>query len=236
MSSPPNPNDLTRHQLDELDALLQRMLSLPLSAATPATPAWRADAAAAKPTPHLNEAVPRPQLAAVAAPKLAPPAVEVVAEPEPMTPSLFGPPDDEPVMLASPSMAVPVAEPATGLSAAEFVVPAAMPPRTLRGVDAPALPAGFRTNPPLPSTLPAPVNLIVAPPESDEADEVPVVLWPLYAVNRLIEGVVGMVPLGSLVLRPAAKNLCALAGVAMLCGAAAWAAQGMGYLKLPLPR
>ena len=31
MSTSPSPNDLTRQQLDELDALLQRMLSLPLN-------------------------------------------------------------------------------------------------------------------------------------------------------------------------------------------------------------
>ena len=31
MSTSPSPNDLTRQQLDELDSLLQRMLSLPLT-------------------------------------------------------------------------------------------------------------------------------------------------------------------------------------------------------------
>src|SRR5947209_8014859 len=42
LATAPSPNDLTRQQLDELDALLQRMLSLPLdapSAAGPAPPA-----------------------------------------------------------------------------------------------------------------------------------------------------------------------------------------------------
>ena len=63
MATAPSPNDLTRQQLDELDALLQRMLSVPLSpvdtplpvgtlpAPTPPAPApvsapipnWRAD-------------------------------------------------------------------------------------------------------------------------------------------------------------------------------------------------
>ena len=31
MATAPSPNDLTRQQLDELDALLQRMLALPLN-------------------------------------------------------------------------------------------------------------------------------------------------------------------------------------------------------------
>ncbi len=74
MATAPSPNDLTRQQLDELDALLQRMLSLPLttaelpgpplatSAVAPPLPPgvsanWRVDAvsaAASAPAPHLT--------------------------------------------------------------------------------------------------------------------------------------------------------------------------------------
>lgn len=69
MATAPSPNDLTRQQLDELDALLQRMLSVPLSPAEtpmpasmpapvpipPAAPNWRVDppAPAPVPTPRL---------------------------------------------------------------------------------------------------------------------------------------------------------------------------------------
>ena len=45
-STPPSPNDLTRQQLDELDTLLQRMLSLPIS-----TP--KADKSAPTPPPEM---------------------------------------------------------------------------------------------------------------------------------------------------------------------------------------
>ena len=39
MATAPSPNDLTRQQLDELDALLQRMLSVPLAPADTPMPA-----------------------------------------------------------------------------------------------------------------------------------------------------------------------------------------------------
>src|SRR5262245_12317963 len=65
MSTPPSPNDLTRQQLDELDSLLQRMLSLPLTGPAeappppaplvdlPTPPGWRADGASGVKLPHL---------------------------------------------------------------------------------------------------------------------------------------------------------------------------------------
>src|SRR5215212_9715641 len=75
MATAPSPNDLTRQQLDELDALLQRMLSLPLNppdTPSPVTPTakapepppvlpnpgpnWRVDPPAA-PAPHMLLAV-----------------------------------------------------------------------------------------------------------------------------------------------------------------------------------
>ena len=46
MATAPSPNDLTRQQLDELDALLQRMLSVPLAPPDTPLPASRADRAA----------------------------------------------------------------------------------------------------------------------------------------------------------------------------------------------
>src|SRR6478736_1474141 len=72
MATAPSPNDLTRQQLDELDALLQRMLSVPLapadtpapvttpgprSEAPPLPPIWRVDPpapAAGASSPHIE--------------------------------------------------------------------------------------------------------------------------------------------------------------------------------------
>ena len=110
MSSPPSPNDLTRHQLDELDALLQRMLSVPAGTPSPGTgptvpelpplPAsgsWRSDTAglpsrspyvAAEPVPTLQPAVSRattvpmwgPDPLARYSPQMPAPTVEVVCD------------------------------------------------------------------------------------------------------------------------------------------------------------
>ena len=64
MAAAPSPNDLTRQQLDELDALLQRMLAVPLApsdtpmpaaAPVPTPPSWRIDPppTASVSSPHL---------------------------------------------------------------------------------------------------------------------------------------------------------------------------------------
>lgn len=64
MATAPSPNDLTRQQLDELDALLQKMLTVPLapvetpppSATLPPLaqpPVWRVDPPATVPAPAL---------------------------------------------------------------------------------------------------------------------------------------------------------------------------------------
>ena len=78
MATAPSPNDLTRQQLDELDALLQRMLSVPL--APPDTPlpaslaaAPRADRAAEPPLPPIWRVDPPTPAGGAALPHLAPP-------------------------------------------------------------------------------------------------------------------------------------------------------------------
>lgn len=50
-----SPNDLTRQQLDELDALLQRMLSPTQTQTEARQNGWRADPPASVGTPHLAE-------------------------------------------------------------------------------------------------------------------------------------------------------------------------------------
>src|SRR5581483_6817549 len=83
MSTSPSPNDLTRQQLDELDSLLQRMLSLPRGGpaedAPPVPPlpplpeppaGWRADAGGPPVRPPHLAADPVPALAPVAGPPI----------------------------------------------------------------------------------------------------------------------------------------------------------------------
>ena len=61
MATAPSPNDLTRQQLDELDALLQRMLSLPLNPPDATTPAPVATLSAfTPPLPPMAAPAPAP--------------------------------------------------------------------------------------------------------------------------------------------------------------------------------
>ncbi|QJW95939.1 hypothetical protein [Frigoriglobus tundricola] len=70
MATAPSPNDLTRQQLDELDALLQRMLSVPLTPAETPVPANRPGA---RPQPTAWRAEPPVPPAEVPAPPAPPP-------------------------------------------------------------------------------------------------------------------------------------------------------------------
>ncbi|MFO0804674.1 MAG: hypothetical protein U0791_16320 [Gemmataceae bacterium] len=81
MAAAPSANDLTRQQLDELDALLQRMLTLPLSPGEqpPAAPQSYAQA----PALRLTTAPPEPAKPFVFEPPPAPPPLPA---PEPATP------------------------------------------------------------------------------------------------------------------------------------------------------
>ncbi len=205
MASPPSPtHDLTRHQLDELDALLQRMLSLPLSAAGPASPGagaptttvplpanWRADPAPAPPrVPHLAADLGR-----------------AVARLSPLPP---------PVVEAEHIPASQEAVPLFGPPAAE--------PRTVRGVDASAYtPVDPVTLAPVTSS-PAPAPLPAPPPAEDT---VPFFAWPVYAANALCEAGLAMAgPPGRVLARPAVKHLLGVAGLLLCAGAVAWAARG----------
>jgi len=263
MPAPQSPNDLTRHQLDELDMLLQRMLKLPLASPTnepapspvpiprPDLPSgWRVDAPAnaAPRTAHLPEPAARPVMAtaplqevestrphtAFEMPQWGPDPLaryNPSIEPENSTPlnpeklRLFGPPDaDSSVPLSTQPM------PTTG---------------TLRGVDAPATPAGFRSRlaeltAPEPAPEPEPVRTprpfipIEVEPIEPVSQSVPLPLMPLYLLNMLLEGVLSLFgPVGQMLTSPLGKNALAFVGLLLIIGAAAWSAQGLGFVKLP---
>lgn len=128
MATAPSPNDLTRQQLDELDSLLQRMLSVPLAPpdtpmpgalgrtdAPPLPPAWRIDPpapAAAASLPHLvlteppssakiEPAPPAPKPVAPVPTPAKPQAAPVPSAPKP-TVTASAPPAPKPVSSAPP--------------------------------------------------------------------------------------------------------------------------------------
>jgi hypothetical protein len=167
--------------------------------------------------------------------------------------------EPEPAVVAAPAMFVPIANtttapdtfkplPTVSLAAAfppptVELDPPEMPaaPVTLRGVDAPALPAGFRTETlPEPVPEPEPVALVEAespPVEEEMSPRVPVLLWPLFAVNWIIETLLGLFgPLGALMTNTVSKHVLGVLGVLLLAAAGVWAARGMGWIHFPIPR
>lgn len=220
MATAPSPNDLTRQQLDELDALLQRMLSVPLTPPdTPApvtTPApapptrGSSDTASAPPLPPSWRVDPPATAAGASAPHIAlpepPSSVALKLEPPPPAPaSAATPPVQEPV----PKPAAPPA-PKTPPAPAKVVVPPA-PVAPL-----PAPPAVAVT--PVPATPPVPLPLV-----------------PLVALNTLFDGVCGMFgPLGRLLRSGFFKYLYGLTGLGLIVYTAAHVAQVQGWLSLPV--
>lgn len=237
MAPAPGPNDLTRQQLDELDALLQRMLGLPLDPPSPPPsppamptppmpdlpPGWRLDGS------HLLK--PDPHAAVPLTPAFVPmTAVASVVEASVRRPSVTLEPDnaDEPVVRIGPPTE------GTGLPIG----------RTLRGADAPALPSGFRPSvyvEPDPTPTPEPLPTPTLPPARHQASTpasraLPVGLWPLFAVNWGLETVCGLAgPVGAAAVRPAGKQVLGGVGVLLLVAAAAWTARGLGYVDFPVP-
>lgn len=208
MPTAPTANDLTRQQLDELDALLQRMLNLPLTGTEPPAapppppgPTWRYDAPAAPPAPapHLMPEPPRP---------VAPPPAPVIAlEPPPA-----------PVVVAAPPAPVVAAAP-----------PAPMPPPE------PAAPIIVRV--PTPPSAPTPVPVVAKPAVAVvPAPPAPVLLWPLVAVNWVFDRAAGLLGPPGWVLRSGfGKNLLGLVGLGLIAYTAAHLATQAGWVRLPFP-
>ena len=218
MATAPSPNDLTRQQLDELDSLLQRMLTLPLNPADGGTPTpapatgWRVDppAPATAPAPHI------------AAPPLPPdpPAARAPVVAVPIRPPRPAPPPPAP--MPSPEPAVPAVERR-----------AAPPPR----ISAPpvAVPEPhFEPPSPFEGMAPARPELAAAPEE--ESSPVPVALWPLVALNWTVDLLLGLFgPPGRFLRSGFGKYLLGLAGLALLIYTATHVADEKGWLTPPFP-
>jgi hypothetical protein len=293
MANAPSPNDLTRQQLDELDALLQRMLAapqarpaepaaaapspVPLPDPTPAepTPDWRTDRPAGSPpkAPHLTAApaaVPEPA-EATAIPRANPFAfAPTPGAPVPAVPASIALPPEAKLSPPFPSgppvgyaPAGPPPTPAVPFEPAELVTSARLfgPPTPETGVPPSAPdpvafdpvpldpPAKVKTSgtaglpefgpielPDVKSADPAPTPLVsVAEPEA-RGPAVPAFLWPLFAVNWVVEKLLGLFgPPGQALASPGMKHLLGGVGVVLLIAAGLWTARGMGWIQFPLP-
>jgi hypothetical protein len=208
------PNDLTRQQLDDLDALLQRMLALPLNqdepaATTTALPdppnGWRTDPPAPPATSHLGR-TPAPALA--------------LAEPKtlvrPLSPMELPDPGPAPMAFA-PSPLLPVER-------ARFAPPLEVPIEMRTASPAPMPFDHFKL-----------AELTARPDETPTSPSLSPLFWPLFAVNWLLENALKLFgPPGEMLTRPAMKNCLGAVGMLLLIAAGLWAAQGQGWIALPL--
>lgn len=253
-TAPTTQNDLTRQQLDELDALLQRMLTLPINppdASAPAAPVSTFAPPLPPPLPPapvifpatlpfpdvglsqtvqppvepappvLNRRVDPPS-PAPAPHRYAPP----VSTPAPTeVPRLLPEPEPTPIPLQMP---VPVAKKTPAFTAPLELSKLAVEERPASVVVKPRQTAVLTPAAPSVPVVPAPV---AAP--ADVPVALPLV--PFVALNRGLNGVLGLFGFPGRVLRSGfVKNLFGLAGLGLLAYTAAKVAQIHGWISLPV--
>lgn len=229
MASAPSPNDLTRQQLDELDALLQRMLSLPLGSPE----------GAAATALNVPREMPLPEMApstnvrptsppAYAAPSYSPP------------PVAYQPPNlrDMPAAWREP-LAPPVAQLLT-MPAASDATP---PPVNRRGpsIPRPAEPLGLPTfpiQPPLefPSTISSETTApaVETTPAPIRHEPISAAQKPFVLLNKVIYYVLGrMGTPGRFLISDFGQNLIGFAGLALIAYTATKLIQLEGWASLP---
>lgn len=212
-----------RQQLDELDALLQRMLSLPMNqapAGSPIAEARMAEPSPAATTPTLQDGWKQPamMLLADSGPVPQPKTVEH-ARWDPSWGINLNPQNGSSILGArSPAASVQArampaeapsqvwrSEPVSYAAAAPELARAAPTPEPAPPIIAMPEPA-FRSRP---STRPAPPSLLAAP---------------FAAMNGAFDAIVSIVPLGALLATRPGKNLVGFAGILMFLGGLAWGA------------
>ncbi len=225
MATAPSPNDLTRQQLDELDALLQKMLTVPIAVDTPPQtaslpamtlpplpPSWRIDTPSPPPTPA------RAALRADSSLD-APPSSLKFETPAPAAKTAKPVPAPMPAAKVTPT---PLPAPAP--------VPTPMPAAKVTPTPLPA-PAPVPVPPPQPKSPPAPSALTPAP----SAPPVPFVLLPFVALNGLFDNICGKFGLPGRLFRSGFfKHLYGLAGLGLVAYTVVRSAQVQGWLTLPV--
>lgn len=253
------PNDLTRQQLDDLDALLQRMLSVPISekekptAPTPPTPptmTTRLDPPTpAARQPHIAPAsMPTATVSSSPAPVIFESRIdarhfvrpEALPTPAPISPTSYDPPAPTPItrLFGSQEPMPSVVEQRTASVTVEPVVTNHDPEPNIT-VEPPLIafqqamyePSLDLQDSAIPLTLaeaPVPETHLFAAPQQ----RVPLLAWPIYGVNRVIEGCLNLFgPPGELLTTGPVKWLLGLTGIGLLGFAAAWTARGMGWVS-----
>jgi hypothetical protein len=231
MATAPSPNDLTRQQLDELDALLQRMLSVPLAPAdTPMPagmpPARNGDSAGGPPLPPLWRVDPPSPTAGASSPHIA------IHEPPPVAPKLEvqqaplppAPPPPVPISTVSPPPLPASAPKPVAVAPAPTPAPKPPAPKVAPPVVYPPVPRAATPITPAPASPPASTSTPVALP-----------LLPLVAFNGFFDSICGVFgPPGRLLRSGFFKHIYGFAGLALIAYTAAHIAQKASWLTLPI--
>jgi hypothetical protein len=234
MSTSPSPSrgNPTRQQLDELDALLQRMLSLPLSqlddsppAAETPPPASARTTSVPRTPPPADPPAPAPTLQRPTAPAPTPP-------PRPAARPATSSPTERPWKLEMPA----TVSPSPG---SWSVTPAGAAPRPES--PSPAEPLRRVTPSPLAPpdvdptagaatavlTMPAPPDAPVAPPPrpAPAGVRMPLGMRVLASADEVVFRLLGRLgPVGRALGRPAGRDLLGITGLLALAGAGLWLA------------
>ncbi|MFO0809506.1 MAG: hypothetical protein U0746_12845 [Gemmataceae bacterium] len=214
------PNNSMRQQLDELDSLLQRMLSLPINQLDENQPAASPRAAApVAAAPQVTFVPPPPKPTAQPAEGWRPPAMVLLADSGPVQP----PAAPESSFDRSWSINLNPQFGSSVLGPAPAPAPVA-PARPTAPVPAPT-PSSLHIEPiPQPvvrASVPIPEPVTAYTPRRDEPP--PPLLAPLVAFNQLFDAIVGLFgPLGRCVCGPVGRNILGMAGVLMFLGGIAW--------------
>jgi hypothetical protein len=248
MATAQSPNDLTRQQLDELDALLQRMLALPLNspegvAPTVSSPTTYRPTVSELPLPDLPTVSLRSTSASTFTPQMpasAPTQSSVEMSPPVVwrgdAPSTSGPTQQ---LLTIPSPSDPTPAPITRKapsSHARSIESGA--PATLK-LEIPTQPIPsqnpFKVNtnpPPVPHQVP---DVLPSQPAPAKITHVSPVLAPLVAFNRVLNAFLGQLGLVGRILRSGfIKNLVGLAGIALLAYTGAKIVQDLHWVTFPI--
>jgi hypothetical protein len=216
-SSTPPTGIPVRQQLDELDALLQRMLALPMNQAPAGSPIT--ETRMAEPTPTLQDGWKQPAMTLLndSGPVPQPKTVEQ-ARWDPSWGINLNPQNGSSI-LGSRSPAA---------SVHTQTIPAESPSRAWRSEPViEAAPTAESLHPATPDPAP-PIIAMPEPPfrprPSSRRPPPSFLAAPFETLNRTFDAVVGIVPFGSSLTTPLGKNLVGFAGILMLLVGFAWGA------------
>jgi hypothetical protein len=240
-SSPPVGGNSVRQQLDELDALLQRMLELPINQLDETTPPPESPRLAAKPQP-TPLAPPPPQAAAAPSAKgWRPPAMVLLADSGPVQQPRTSPEDQGWAINLNPQQGSSILGPRSPAA----VAARAPAPETVASASPPVWRAETVTYVPPPAVAPAPTRPQPQPSVASEptaspvtirpmapprptavpamSPRAPLLLLPLVALNRTFDVVVIQFgPLGRSLRSPLGRTALGVSGLLMLAGGVAW--------------